>query len=554
MRIFWIILCLFVGLPVFGQFEKEQTVETKIEKVKICMRGAEIIREKTVNLSTGRHKLIFSGLSPTINPQSIQITATNDVNVLSVTSQINFLKPQPENPKAQVFKDSVELLNIEKQTLTDQIIAYDLEERMLKENQKLSGSQTGLTVAELAKGADFYRQRYKEIYQVRSKLRREQQKVKLTIQRLQRQISQLTTGQNRNTSEIYVAVKTDKVTTSSVKVRYVVNDAGWSPIYDLNVEDLDKPINLKYRGLAYNNTGVDWENVNIVLSTSDPNASASKPTLKPWRLNYYTPQALKGSNFNNYRSNVIQQKNDLQLFNRSDNSNVGSTVNAGTTNIRFETIEIAELTTDFEIEETYSIPSDRNPYSIDINEHDLSASFKHFAVPKMDRDAFLVGSVMGWEKLDLIDGPMNVYYGDSYIGLSDLYTNGLGDTLDLSLGRDKKVLVKRAKLKEFSKKQFLGSNQIATYTYKITVKNNRNQAVSIDLEDQVPVSTNKEITVDIKDISNAKLYDLSGKLVWKLNLQPGETKTVKFTYSIKYPKNKQVRLERRKQIVTPRYH
>lgn len=555
------IVLISLVLPVYGQFEKEQQIETKIEQVKICLRGAELIREKTITLSEGRHKLIFTGLSTTVNPQSIQVTATNDVSVLSVTSQINFLKRKKENPKAQVLKDSLQLLNIEKQNISDQIIAYDLEEGMLKTNQKLSGNQAGLAVAELAKGADFYRKRYKDVYQSRSKLRRAQTKLQQTIRRVQQQANKLTTSRNRNTSEIYLSVKASRATTTTVKVRYVVNDAGWSPIYDLKVVDLDKPINLKYRGLAYNNTGIDWNDVQLVLSTSDPNASASSPTLTPWSLDYYNPQvyAQKEQSIGlNYRSNVIQ-KNDYKLRDKSLNQvqnskDQGSNINAGSTNIRFETVEVAELTTDFEIKETYSIPSDRNPYSIDINEFDLAANYKHLTIPKLDRDAFLLGRITGWETLDLIDGPMNIYYGDSYIGLSDLNTNNLRDTLDLSLGRDQKVLVKRTKLKEFSKKQFLGSNQIATYTYKMTVKNNRNQAISIDVEDQVPVSSKKEITVDVKETSNATYYDLSGKLKWTLNLQPGESKTIQFSYSIKYPKNKKIKLEKRKQQVMPRYY
>ena len=105
----------------------------------------------------------------------------------------------------------------------------------------------------------------------------------------------------------------------------------------------------------------------------------------------------------------------------------------------------------------------------------------------------------------------------------------------------------------FSKKQFLGSNKISDYSYKITVKNTRSQAIEIDLEDQVPISTIKEIEVKVKEISNARHFTNVGKLRWKMKLQPGETRSVTFSFSIKYPKNKQIKLQKRKQVITPRY-
>ena len=184
----------------------------------------------------------------------------------------------------------------------------------------------------------------------------------------------------------------------------------------------------------------------------------------------------------------------------------------------------------------------------------MTANFKHIAIPKLDKDAFILAQITGWESLDLIDGPMNVYYGESYIGLSDLSTRTLDDTLDLSLGRDKKVLVTRVKLKDFTKKQILGSTKTVTYSFKISVKNNRNQAIEIDLEDQIPVSTIKEIEVKTEELSNGNLYDNTGKVKWKMNLQPGETKSVTLSFSIKYPKSKQIKLEKKQQKVVPRYY
>ena len=529
---------------------QEDQITTEIDAVKLSMQGAEIVREKEMTLVPGTSRLTFVGLSPKINAQSVQVTATNDVQVLSVVGKINFLARQKESPRINALRDSIFLLNANLQNINDFINAFSVEEAMLKQNLKISGNTNGLQISELEKSADFFRNRFREIYKKRSELNFEKGKTQREVNRINQQLNELNAG-NRYTSEIEMTLNTKVSKETKIKLRYVVTNAGWSPIYDLKATELDEPINLKYRALAYNNTGIDWKDIKITLSTSDPNASAMQPTLRPWILNF------NATDFMAKRNQGLFLENNSNVWNQSTNADekfkVPGTENGGV-NIRFETIEISELDTDFEIEELYTIPSDRKPYSIDVNSHDLTADFKHVAIPKLDKDAFLLAQITGWESLNLIDGPMNVYYGESYIGLSNLSTRTLGDTLDLSLGRDRRVMVTRTKLKEFTKKQVLGSYQTATYSYKISVKNNRSQSVEIDLEDQIPVSTIKEIEVNDIEISGATLYENTGKTKWKMNLQPGENKSVVLTFSVKYPKNKQIKLEQKKQIVTPRYY
>lgn len=543
-----LLLLLFLINSLFSNAQ-EREITTEINAVKLSMQGAEIVREKEMTLSPGTTRLTFVGLSPKINAQSVQVTASNEVQVLSVVGKINFLARQKESPKINALRDSIDLLNIDFQEITDYINAFSVEEAMLKANLKISGEASGLQISELQKSADFFRIRFREIYEERSKLNLRKAKIQQEITRINQQLNELNAG-NRYTSEIEMTLNAKTTKTTTIKLRYVVNDAGWSPIYDLKATELDKPINLKYRALAYNNTGIDWDNIKITLSTADPNASAMQPSLKPWILDFNANDFMAERN-----QGEFSPFNNTNVWNQTAKTNTFDMPGAetGGVNIRFETIEISELDTDFEIPERYTIPSDRKPYSIDVNSHDLEADFKHIAIPKLDKDAFLLAQITGWESLDLIDGPMNVYYGDSYIGLSNLSTRTLGDTLDLSLGRDRRVIVTRVKLKEFTKKQMIGSYQTATYSYKINVKNNRNQAIEIDLEDQIPVSTIKEIEVNAVEISGATLYDNTGKTKWKMNLQPGEMKSVTLTFTVKYPKNKQIKLEQKKTIVTPRY-
>lgn len=540
------LVLLALNFSLIAQDIQEQNLETKIEEVKIHLQGAEIIRQATVSLATGKHQLIFSNLSPKINAQSIQISAPEGVNVLSTTSKINFLKKQKVlSQEVQVLQDSVELLGVALQHLKDEENAFLQEKKLLEKNQGLSSQQSNAGIEEVLRAGKLYRERFETINKDISKLKRQQTKITIQLQEQKAQLRELNAG-NQPTSEIYVMLKSDQTRSADFQIRYVVNDAGWSPIYDLKAGTLNEPIDLNYRALAFNNTGVNWENVNIKLSTADPLQSADKPNLTTWYLKENAPVAFeKGQGRLNFYSQN-QYKNEIS----SDRPTEYGKVQDG---IRYETIEISELNSQFDIDEPYTIPSDRKPYSIDITAHQLEASYQHYSVPKVDKDAFLLAQITGWQQLELIAGPINIYRNNSYVGLANLDTRNLNDTLDLSLGRDENVLVKRVKEEELSKKQFLGNNKRWTVAYKITAQNNHKLPITIEVEDQIPISQNKEITVDVQQISGATLFEKTGKLRWTFQLQPGESRSLDIGFSIKYPKNKEIILEKTRTTVTPRY-
>jgi hypothetical protein len=104
------------------------------------------------------------------------------------------------------------------------------------------------------------------------------------------------------------------------------------------------------------------------------------------------------------------------------------------------------------------------------------------------------------------------------------------------------VVVKREKMTDFSSVKFLGSNKLQKVTYELTVKNNKKDAVNLLLKDQFPLSTNKDIEVELIDDGGASVNKDLGVLTWKLSLAPGESKKIRFTYSTKYPKEKTINL------------
>jgi uncharacterized protein (TIGR02231 family) len=270
------------------------------------------------------------------------------------------------------------------------------------------------------------------------------------------------------------------------------------------------------------------------------------PVLNPWNLQLYVPevynQMLKGRaanvQVNVYNRAQSMDKEEVAIGygtkkddnKRLDMSDISS----------YTTLNESQLFTSFEIDLPYDIPTDGKSYSVAIKEEPIKATYKHYAIPKLDRDAFLLAEISDWENLDLLPGEANVIMDNVYLGKSFIDPNTTMDTLNISLGRDKRIAVKRLLMKENSRTKFIGNSKTETFTYEIMVKNNKKETVNMLLKDQYPLSSTKEIEVKLDDSAGAEVNEELGILNWKIVLKPGETKKFRFTYRVTYPKDKKI--------------
>lgn len=540
-------LLIFILPSLKAQDIKEKKIGTTISSAVIYLTGAEIIRNKKININSGKTRLIFKDLSSKLDSKSIRITTNNNVDILGISSKINYLTKKEDLPNIKKLKDSLKLITRQIQDIADEAGAYSVEKQMLLKNTSIGGQDNGVSISELKQASDFYRNKIIEINSKISKLNRKKSKLNLSTQRIQNQLNELNANTNYSRSEISILVSSDVAVSTNIELKYIVNDAGWSPSYDIKAIDTDKPVKLEYRAKVYNNTGIDWNNLKIKLSTADPNLSVSKPILKPWYLRYqtysYEKQIFQGEG---YMQNRIVSETNMPRTSRDEFGGLGEGNESVIISGEFSETAVPELSAEFNIKKTYSIPSDDKPYLVDISEHELPATYRHFAVTKLDKDVFLLARISGWQDLNLIEGPANVYYSGTYLGQSFIYTRNVSDTLDLSLGRDGKVLVTRTKMKKFSSTQFVGNKRKETMTYQLTAKNNRKSNITIQILDQLPISQTDEIEVKVLEISGAEQNETTGELKWEFNLKPGESKKLLLSFEIKYPKNKQIEIQKKK--------
>ena len=198
------------------------------------------------------------------------------------------------------------------------------------------------------------------------------------------------------------------------------------------------------------------------------------------------------------------------------------------------------LSAEYEIALTYDIKSTYEKTLIEILTYDLKNELKYYTVPKYNQSAFAYVELKDWEGKELRDGQAHVYFDGSYVKKTFLSLANISDSLEVSLGQESAIGVKRTPIKDFTSSKYIGSNKRIERGYEIVVKNNKAQAITLLVEDQIPVSSNKEIEVELIDKGSAFHDVSSGKLTWRLSLTPNESKTLSFKYTVKHPKNKSV--------------
>ncbi len=190
---------------------------------------------------------------------------------------------------------------------------------------------------------------------------------------------------------------------------------------------------------------------------------------------------------------------------------------------------------EYEIKEAFTVLSDGKDYTLKIKESSVPVEYVYFAIPKLDQDAFLTARIADWNQLDLLSGKSSVYYQGTFTGEGYMDDKRTGDTLDLSLGRDRDIVVTRKGNKERLERKVMGKFVKETLSWDIEIKNNKNEKINLILEDQFPLAEQQSIEIELLEISGAKADEKTGKLSWNLQLDANSKKTIQLTYSIKYP-------------------
>jgi uncharacterized protein (TIGR02231 family) len=528
-------LTLFFALCAFVSFSQSKSVTAPITDVTLFLSGAQVTHRGEVNLRKGENTLVLSGLTAGMDVNSIQILGSKDYTILSVKHQMNYTS-KVSNTRVRAIQDSIKLLGFQTSERASLRAVYQEEKAFLQANRSIKGDNALLIREDLSEMADFYRSRMKEIEYKILDLNQTDRENNEKLQHLQTQLSQLQSQNVTNPGEIEFVVTTDEDKKSDVVITYLATNAGWTPYYDLRAEDIESDIEFTYRAKVWQGTGADWKRVNLTISTGNPNVGAQVPALNPWYVNIYAPQAYRGRAKSEAYDDYEQKPAAMASGYMAEMDKSSRAMNSMQTSASFTTITSNSVSTEFKISIKYDIASDNQPVEVVMQKQRLKASYKYVAIPKLEAAAYLQADIIDWMQYSLLSGESNIYFKGTFVGNGYIDPALANDTLQLSLGRDNAITVKRDQVKDFCKTSVFGVKKSTSKAYEITIVNTKKKAINIEVYDQVPLTQNADLEVAVEELSGATQDIATGKVTWKMTVEPEKTEKRQLRFTVKYPK------------------
>lgn len=537
-QIFLLSNLLLIGF--IGIAQEPIVIPSKIDGITVYPRGAQVERIASKSLSVGRQFVTFNGLASELDPSSISVSAANGINILSVSNAINFLSQAPKPKQIQALTDSLKSYEFDYKFNQNLIGIYAEEKGMILSNKSVGwgGQGTDFVIEDLEDLSDFYRDRLADIMLKVMELEQKQASLNKNINRVRNQLNEQNTKFNRSTVEILVEIYVPSSLTANFKFSYMVRNAGWVPNYNVTVTEVDKPLQFSYNAKVYQNTGVDWDNVTLTLTNANPNVDGNKPEIHPWRL-YFIEGYAEGAGVSAYSNRLAIEKTTVSSAmpmraDMADNEKpeLGATLD----------YPANDAVTKFKINTRHSIPSNGKQQGLSIDDFTIPASYQYYCAPKINPAAYLIARVSQFEQYDLLPGEANLFFANTYVGKMYIDPSSIADTLDLSLGIDHSIIVKREKIKEFCETKKIGSSRKEAFGIEISIRNTKSTKIELVIEDQIPVSSDKDISVTLDDAKGAKHKEATGILRWTRIITPSSTEAMRFRYSVKYPSDRNINL------------
>lgn len=542
-------------LTTFSWAGEKENIKSTITEVTVYSQGAQVYRKASFTVKPGITEIIIDGICKTIDGNSLQVKASG--NLIILDSKYSLFYPEPSkvdlskaSSKAlrdiKLYEDSITRIGYDIQELQDEIDVLNSTKQILLNNGSVRGQgKVNDSIQLLKQTIDYFALKMNDINKQLLKLNR--RKIEKTSQKTewQQRLNDIKNHENstkptENKGPIHritITVSAKEVVSGKISLSYLVSGAGWSPLYDLRTDISSGKVNLNYKAHIFQNTGTDWDDVRLNVSTNNPYQNKTKPELHPWYVDYYV---YRQPVYNGNMAPVQLDEIAVTSTREKDKNRLEGVSYDAKTAADFSQLIDHVISAEFKIDLPYSIKSNNEKHMVLISNTDLNATFKYYTAPKMDASVYLVALISKLDELQLIPAKANIFFDGTYIGETYLDPSNMNDTLSLSLGRDPNILVKKTLLKKDNKEKIIGTYIEKTLAYNIEIKNLKSTNVTVVVQDQIPITQNTDITIELENSSKAKVNSKTGLMEWEITLKPKEAKNLDYRYKVKYNKDKQI--------------
>ncbi|MEZ4885243.1 MAG: DUF4139 domain-containing protein [Chitinophagales bacterium] len=498
-----------------------------IDSVVVHLNSAEIFRSINVQLKEGTNRIVVQDLSAKMDQESLQLKIEGEgIKIIGTNAEVNNAIRSYDRKQIEALEDSLAVFKDQQIELENDHDAYVQEKELLKKASNATGS-----IKELLQTASIYRHRIhmtnRKLSQT-EKLVDEQKNLIYTLQaRLQAMKEQSTAPQ----TELIVTIQSPKAVQQTLSISYLVADAGWLPVYTLHAADILKPIDMKFQAQLINDTGIAWEDVNLIFSTARPKVKRWVPDEEEM-----IQASISNEPYSEAKGKVVSVEDTME--DDYDNYDMEELYVQLSDNLPIDgqpTINMRKFYTSVE----YYIPADGETYLIDVSDFELKTNYEYYGMPILEEEAFLMAKVEDLSELGIIEGVGKLYFKDTYLGQIEIDRTGINGTLNLNLGKDSRVLVSRNLVKSDKESKFMGNGIKETQMYEIVVNNTMSVPIKIKIQDQLPNILNPDAKIDMIDLSLAQMDYVEGTMSWRCDLDRGENRIIPFSYALEYSKRKE---------------
>ena len=555
----FILTCLLFASTWLRATEKE-TIKATLTEVTVYAQGAQMHHKANYSVNAGVTEIIIEGISAFIDPKSIQVKGTGDLVLLD--TKFSFYYPQPSNTlnqgtslkikrDIQLLEDSLRVMDFDIRDIQDEINVLNASKSIIASNGMVrSIGKVNDSINLLKQTIEYYTLKMNELNKKIIVLEKKRQEKAFRKIAMETRLTDLKNYQNNNGEiennkspipRITITVSAKSPVTGKLNFSYVVSNAGWTPIYDLRSDASTGKIELTYKAEVFQSSGLDWDNIKLNISTNNPYVNKTKPTLNPWYIDYniYKSENRKGKMDKLQEVQITSQA----LFNRGyayseDMDDEKNIMGAD----QFTTVVHRLISAEFKIDLPYSIKSNNEKHMVLIKSTNLDTKFKYYTVPKLDASVYLVAQMTKLDELQLVPGQANIFFDGSYIGETYIDPTTMDDTLNLSLGKDPSIVVKRTLLKKELKDRIIGDKRERTFAYSIEISNQKSSSIEIVIQDQLPITQNADINIESDNFAKGRFDERTGLLEWSFILKAKENKVIDYNFRVKHAKDKNLEI------------
>ena len=527
--------------------QKPIYTKAKVTAVKVYRNSAELQNTVSFSVPSGISEIVIGNISEEINEKTIQI-GVNSKNISILSSQFTSdystdFKMDTTNPQIKKVNDSIKIVE---NLISKNRIELDANKKaveLLDKNQTVLVGSNSSNVAQLTQLTEFYTNKRIELENKLVSLKTKGNDLSKKLSRLK---SSLKTKEQKEAEEFadgVIVLKLMSPAAGNIKlnINYLTDNVSWKPYYEIKAEKISAPLDVTFKAIVKQNTGLDWKGVKLTLINGNSSRNNYAPTVSPWFIYARSPKEREIQ-----REEIASKSAAIRI------RGMGS-VNAAEYDDQYKELEgraesvavgyagfnvnTNELNTSYDIDIPYDILSNNEDHLISLYQQKIPADYQYFTAPNYNREAYLLAKIKDFSKYNLVSAPASIIFENMYIGETRISPDQTNNEMNITLGNDPKISIRREEVQDKSGEKFLSSYREKVITYDLVIKNNKKEQISIEIKDRFPLSNNEAVKIEVLDKSGAAKDDEKGFLTWNIKLSPSETKKLRVSYKVRYPKD-----------------